>query len=126
MHSLLSSPQLAEALDVLSRTALTDIWETFYSTVLATFFAYVIGLPLGILLVTGEKNGIRPLPGAVMQILNVIINLLRSVPFLILMIMVIPVSRAIIGASVGTPAIIPPLVLAAFPFVARLVVTSLR
>ena len=126
MHDLLADPTVAEAISVMSSQSLTAIWETFYSTVLSTFFAYVIGLPLGVMLVVGDKNGIRPLPKLLMQVVNVIINLLRAVPFLILMIMVIPVSRAIIGTSVGTPAIIPPLVVAAFPFVARLVETSLR
>ena len=62
------------------------IWETIYTTVLATLFAYVIGLPLGIILVTGEKAGIRPLPAALMKVLNTIVNLLRSVPILILMV----------------------------------------
>ena len=126
MHDLLADPTVAEAISVMSSQSLTAIWETFYSTVLSTFFAYVIGLPLGVMLVVGDKNGIHPLPKLLMQVVNVIINLLRAVPFLILMIMVIPVSRTIIGTSVGTPAIIPPLVVAAFPFVARLVETSLR
>ena len=102
------------------------IWETLYSTVLSTFFAVVIGLPLGVLLVVGEKNGVLPLPRWLMTVLNVVVNLLRSVPFLILMIMVIPLSRVIVGTSIGTVATIVPLVVAAFPFVARLVETSLR
>ena len=86
----------------------------------------IIGLPLGVLLVAGEKNGVLPLPKGLMHVLNVIINLLRSVPFLILMIMVFPLTRAIVGTSVGTVASIVPLVIAAFPFVARLVESSLR
>lgn len=102
------------------------IWETVYSTVLATVFAYLIGLPLGILLVTGEKSGIRPLPSPLMRLLNVVINLLRSVPFLILMVLVMPLSRVILGTSIGTAASIVPLTIAAFPFVARLVEGSLR
>ena len=89
-------------------------------------FAYVIGLPLGVLLVTGEKEGIRPLPGFLMKILNVAINLLRSVPFLILMIIVLPLSKVIVGTKVGTIATIPPMVIAAFPLVARMVESSLR
>jgi D-methionine transport system permease protein len=97
-----------------------------YVTVLATPFAIVLGLPLGALLVAGEKNGVLPLPKAVMSVLNVVINLLRSVPFLILMILVFPLTRLIIGTSVGTVASIVPLVIAAFPFVARLVESSLR
>ncbi|MBQ8216135.1 MAG: ABC transporter permease [Clostridia bacterium] len=102
------------------------IWETFYVTLLSTFFALVIGLPLGVLLVAGDKNGVLPLPRPVMATLNVLINLLRSVPFLILMIMVIPISRMIVGTSVGTMATVVPLVFAAFPFIARLVEGSLR
>ena len=62
------------------------IWETFYVTVLSTLLSLVLGLPLGVLLVAGEKNGVLPLPRWLLQVLNVIINLLRSVPFLILMI----------------------------------------
>lgn len=78
------------------------------------------------LLVAGEKDGVLPLPSWLMRLLNVIINLLRSIPFLILMIMVLPLSRALIGTAVGTTATIVPLVAAAFPFVARLVESSLR
>ena len=102
------------------------IWETFYVTVVSTALAVVIGLPLGVLLVAGDKNGVLPLPRWLMQVLNVIINLLRSVPFLILMIMVFPLSRLIVGTTVGTVATIVPMVVAAFPFVARLAETSLR
>ena len=104
----------------------TALWETFYVTVLSTAISLLIGLPLGVLLVTGEKNGVLPLPAWLMHVLNAVINLLRSIPFLILMIMVLPLSRAIIGTAVGTTATIVPLVAAAFPFVARLVESSLR
>ena len=104
----------------------TALWETFYVTVLSTTLSLLIGLPLGVLLVTGEKNGVLPLPAWLMHVLNAVINLLRSIPFLILMIMVLPLSRAIIGTAVGTTATIVPLVAAAFPFVARLVESSLR
>ena len=116
----------AEMLEVLQTQFLTAVWETFYVTVLATLFAVVLGLPLGVLLVAGEKNGVLPLPRWLMSVLNVIINLLRSIPFLILMIMVFPLSRLIVGTTVGTTATIVPLVIAAFPFVARLAETSLR
>lgn len=102
------------------------IWETFYVTVISTALAIVIGLPLGVLLVAGDKNGVLPLPKWLMSVLNVIINLLRSIPFLILMIMVFPLSRLIVGTTVGTNALIVPLVIAAFPFIARLVESSLR
>ena len=102
------------------------IWETFYVTVVATLLALVLGLPLGVLLVAGEKNGVLPLPAWLLSVLNTVINLLRSIPFLILMIMVFPLSRLLIGTTVGTTATIVPLVVAAFPFIARLVEGSLR
>lgn len=102
------------------------IWETLYAPFLAAVFAYVIGLPLGVLLVTGEEKGIHPLPRWLMSLLNTVINLLRSVPFLILMVMVFPLSRLILGTSIGTTATIVPLTIAAAPYVARLVEASLR
>jgi D-methionine transport system permease protein len=114
------------AATVFSAEMLVAIWETFYITVLATAFALVLGIPLGVLLVVGDKDGVLPLPRWLMQLLNVLINLLRSIPFLILMIMVFPLSRLIVGTAVGTNATIVPLVVAAFPFVARLVETCLR
>ncbi len=123
---LFSSESLQEALRILQEEIPFAIWETFYVTVLSTAFAIVIGLPLGVLLVVGEKNGVRPLPAWLLKALNVIINLLRSIPFLILMIMVFPLSRLIIGTTVGTNASIVPLVVAAFPFIARLVEGSMR
>ena len=124
--SAFTPEKLQEAWNCLLNEFPFAIWETLYSTLLATFFAIVIGLPLGVLLVTGESKGIRPLPGPVMSFLNVLINLLRSVPFIILMVMIIPLTRAIVGTSLGTVASIVPLVVAAFPFVARLVEGSLR
>ena len=100
--------------------------DVYKRQVLSTAFALVLGLPLGVLLVAGDKDGVLPLPGWLMHTLNIIINILRSVPFLILMICVFPLTRAIVGTTVGTTATIVPLVVAAFPFVARLVETSLR
>lgn len=102
------------------------VWETIYVTLLSTAFAIILGLPLGVLLVVGQKNGILPLPNWLMTTLDVVINLLRSIPFLILMILVFPLTRLITGTTIGTPASIVPLVIAAFPFVARLVEGSLR
>lgn len=123
---LFSADSVQMALEVIQQEIPFAIWETFYVTLLSTALAVVIGLPLGVLLVVGDKNGILPLPRWLMQLLNVIINLLRSIPFLILMIMVFPLSRLIVGTTVGTVATIVPLVVAAFPFVARLAETSLR
>jgi len=102
------------------------IWETLYAPLAATVLAYVIGLPLGVLLVIGEPTGIRPLPKGVMGTLNTVINLLRSIPFLILMVLVFPLSRLILGTTIGTMATIVPLTVAAAPYVARLVEASLR
>ena len=126
LDRMFTSEALEEALWILKNEFPMAIWETMYVTVLATLFAVVLGLPLGVLLVAGEKNGVLPLPKGVMSVLNVVINLLRSVPFLILMILVFPLTRLIVGTSVGTVASIVPLVIAAFPFVARLVESSLR
>ena len=125
-HELFAPDKVDEAWLIIQNQFPTAIWETLYVTVLSTLFAILIGLPLGVLLVTGEKKGILPLPAWLMQTLNVIINLLRSVPFLILMIMVFPLTRAIVGTVVGTEATVVPLVIAAFPFVARLTESSLR
>ena len=118
--------RLEEAWKVIREDFAFAAWETIYATLLATLFAIIIGLPLGMLLVAGDSKGIRPLPSILMKLINVIINLLRSVPFIILMVMVIPLTRVIVGTSVGTVASIVPLVIAAFPFVARLVEGSLR
>ena len=126
MSEFFASDAFQTALDVLKNQFPLAIWETVYVTVLSTFFAIVIGLPLGVLLVAGDEGRILHIPKGVLHVLNVIINLLRSVPFLILMILVFPLTRAIVGTVVGTPASIVPLVIAAFPFVARLVEGSLR
>lgn len=127
MFDKLFSPEvIEETLWILQNEIPLAVWETIYVTVLATAFAIILGLPLGVLLVVGEKDGVLPLPKGVMHVLNIFINLLRSVPFLILMIMVFPLTRLIVGTAVGTTASIVPLVIAAFPFVARLVESSLR
>ena len=91
------------------------IWETLYAPLIATVLAYLIGLPLGVLLVTGEETGIRPMPKGFMAALNTVINLLRSIPFLILMVLVFPLSRLILGTTIGTAATIVPLTVAAAP-----------
>lgn len=126
MSDFFSSEEFNEAWEIFKTQFPTAIWETVYVTVISTFFAIVIGLPLGVLLVTGEKGGIRPIPSPLLKLINWVINILRSVPFLILMILVIPLTRAIIGTSIGTTACIVPLTIAAFPFAARLAESSLR
>ena len=127
MFADLFSPEtLKEAWQIIATQFPLAIWETVYVTILATGFAIVLGLPLGVLLVVGEKDGILPLPSWFLKTLNAAINLLRSVPFLILMILVFPLTRLLVGTVVGTTASIVPLVIAAFPFVARLAESSLR
>ena len=99
--------------------------ETLYMTFVSSAVAYLLGLPLGIVLVVTDKDGIRPIPW-LNWFLGVIINLLRSVPFLILLITVIPITRFITGTTLGSTATIVPLVIAAAPFIARLVESSLK
>ncbi|MCM1466877.1 MAG: ABC transporter permease [Alistipes sp.] len=100
-------------------------WDSIYMTLVATLLAYVIGLPLGIILVVTDKDGIKPVVW-LNRILGIIINILRSVPFLILLITIIPFTRWVVGTSIGTNATIVPLVVAAAPFVARVVESSLK
>ena len=103
---------------------LRGIAETLYMTLAATAASYVIGLPMGVVLCATGANGIcpnRPLNA----VLGTIVNIIRSVPFIILLVAVIPVTRFIVGTSLGSSATIVPLVIGAAPFVARLVETSL-
>ena len=123
---ILNNPAVQEAINIVKNEFALAVWETVYVTLIATAFAVILGLPLGVLLVAGDKNGVMPLPRGVYNAIGVVINLLRSVPFLILMILVFPLTRLIVGTVVGTVASIVPLVIAAFPFVARLVESSLR
>ena len=122
----LTDAKVLQQLEIIASEYGFAVWETLYALVLDVVFSYVIGLPLGVLLVTGEKDGIRPLPKWFMSILNLVINLLRSVPFLIMMIIVLPLSKIIVGTKVGTIATITPMTIAAAPLVARMVETSLR
>lgn len=99
--------------------------NTVFITLLSTVFAYVLGLPMGILLVVTAKEGLRP-NRIIYRILDVVVNVIRSVPFLILLILVIPLTRFIVGKSYGPEATVVPLVLAAAPFIARMVESSLQ
>ena len=126
MNNMFSPEKLQTAVDILKHDIPAAIFETLYVTLIATFFAFVIGLPLGVLLVVGDKGVVLPLPKWLMKLLNVIVNLLRSVPFIILIVVVFPLTRLIVGTTIGSVASIVPLVIAAFPFVARLVESSLR
>ncbi|MDR0854545.1 MAG: ABC transporter permease [Clostridiales Family XIII bacterium] len=101
------------------------IWQTLYMTIFATVLAYVVGLPLGVLMVTTGDGGITP-NKVVNAIFGFIINILRSVPFLIMVILLIPLTRAVMGTTIGSTAMIFPLFIASFAFVARLVESSLQ
>ncbi len=100
------------------------LYETLYMTLVSTFFAYLFGLPLGVLLTVTSPSGIHPMP-RLNRVLGVIINSLRSVPFLILLVAVLPLTRKLVGTTIGSTATIPPLVIAAAPFIARVVESSL-
>ena len=101
------------------------IGETLYMTLGETIFGYVLGLPMGIIMVTTSKDGIRPNAG-VYKVLDVIVNIGRSIPFLILLILLMPLTKAIVGKSYGSTATIVPLVISAAPFIARMVESSLN
>ena len=101
------------------------LWETLYMVAISTVVSYAIGLPLGLLLVVSDKNGIRPIP-VLNAVLGVIVNILRSIPFLILGVMISPLTRAITGSSIGTAAMVVPLTVAAAPYVARMVESSIK
>lgn len=104
---------------------LEGIKDTLYMTLTSTLIGYVIGLPMGILLTVTDKDGIHP-NAAVYKVLDVIANLIRSVPFLILLIVLIPFTRFLIGRSYGPTATIVPLVIAAAPYIARMAESSLK
>lgn len=100
-------------------------WETIYMTLASTALGYLLGLPLGITLAVTDKEGISP-NRVVYRILDIVSNIIRSIPFLILLILVIPLTRALVGKSYGSSATIVPLVIAAAPFIARMVESSLK
>lgn len=101
------------------------LWETLYMVAVSTVVSYAIGLPVGLLLVVSDKGGIRPIQ-VLNTVLGVVVNILRSVPFLILGVMITPMTRAITGSSIGTTAMIVPLTMAAAPYVARMVESSIK
>ena len=103
----------------------TGFWESIFMTLISTFFAYVIGLPLGLLLVVTDKDGIKPVPW-LNAILGTIINVVRSVPFLILFVTIMPFTKLVAGTTIGPKAAIVGLLVAAAPFVARMVESSLK
>ena len=101
------------------------IWETIYMVFLSSALSYVIGIPLGIALVVTDKEGISPVP-LFNKVLGLIINLLRSVPFIILLIMVLPITKFIVGKTIGSNATVVPLIIAAAPYIGRMVESSLK
>lgn len=102
-----------------------NILETLYMTLVSTAAAYLLGLPIGVLLTITANGGIRPLP-SLNRALDVTVNILRSVPFLILMVCVLGLTRFLVGTTIGSTAVIPPLVISAAPFVGRMVEGSLK
>ena len=104
---------------------LKGIQETLYMTLLSTLMGYVIGLPMGVLLAVSDKDGLKP-NRVLYRILDVIANIVRSIPFLILLILLIPFTRMIVGKSYASTATVVPLVIAAGPFIARMVESSLK
>lgn len=103
----------------------TGIWETIYMTLLSTLFSYLIGLPLGLVLSVTDKSGIHPV-NWLNRVVGIIVNAFRSVPFIILMIAMLPVAKIVVGESLGNKAMIVTLVIAAAPYVARMVESSIK
>lgn len=101
------------------------IWETIYMTFISAFFAYILGLPLGIMLCVTDKGGIHPIPW-LNKILGFIVNIFRSIPFVILMIAMLPAAKLIVGTSLGNKAMIVTLIIAAAPYVARMAESSIK
>lgn len=101
------------------------VWETVYMTVLSSLIAYVLGLPLGVILTITDKGGVCPLPW-LNRALGLIVNFFRSIPFIILMVAMLPVAKLIVGVSLGNRAMVVMLVIAAAPYVARMVESSLK
>lgn len=112
------SPQIMELIK-------TGIMETLFMVFASSAISYLIGIPMGIILVVTDKDGIRPMP-LIQRVLGIAINLLRSIPFMILLIMVLPLTRVIVGTTLGAKAVVPPLVIAAAPYIARMVESSFK
>ena len=111
--------------ETIIKMLLEGTWATLYMTLFSTFYGYVIGLPLGVILTVTDKDGIRP-NAVVSKLLDFIINIARSIPFLILLILVMPLTKLLVGRSYGYEATIVPLTIAAAPFIGRMVESSLK
>ena len=103
----------------------SGVWATLYMTLASTILGYVFGLPMGVLLAITDKEGLTP-NAIVYKILDIIANIVRSIPFLILLILLIPFTKLIVGQSYGSTATVVPLVIAAIPFIARMVESSIK
>lgn len=101
------------------------IKETLFMTLLSTLFGYILGLPIGITLAVTDKSGIKP-NAVVYKVLDVVANIIRSIPFLILLILLMPITKMIVGRSYGTAATVVPLTVAAAPFIGRMIESSLN
>ena len=101
------------------------IWETVYMTLFSTLVAYLIGMPIGILLTVTDKDGIRPI-GWLNKSVGFIVNFLRSIPFIILMVAMLPLAKFFVGTSIGNEAMIVMLIVAAAPYIARIVESSAK
>ena len=103
----------------------TAIRETLFMTFVSSFISYVIGIPLGVLLYSTAKDGLTP-NAPVYNFLSLLVNIFRSIPFLILLILILPITRMMVGTTIGAKAVIPPLVFSASPYIARMVESSLK
>lgn len=104
---------------------LSGLLETLYMTIISTVAAYIIGLPVGVLLTVTDKDGIKP-NKTLNTSIGFVVNVLRSVPFIILLVAVMPITRAIVGTTIGSSATVVPLVIAAAPYIARMVESSIK
>ena len=111
--------------DTVIKMIIQGLYDTLYMTIISTLMAYVLGIPLGIALAITDNKGIKP-NALIYKILDLISNIIRSVPFLILLILVMPITKLIVGKTYGSSATIVPLVIAAAPFIARMVESSLQ
>lgn len=117
MHDFFSDPMVREYLSGMLVTA--------YLTLTCTFVAYIIGIPLGVILTVTDKDGISPCR-PINAVLGVIVNIFRSIPFIILLVILLPLTKLVVGTKVGNEAFIVPLIIAAAPFVARMTESSLK
>ncbi|SER95184.1 methionine ABC transporter permease [Lachnobacterium bovis] len=115
---------MSVSFDVLVGLLKSGIEETLYMTIIGTLLAYILGIPLGVLLYVTSKEGIKP-NKVIYGVFGTIINIVRSIPFMILLVALIPFTRLVVGTSIGTDATIVPLVIGAAPFVARMIESSL-